>query len=128
MELRIIFLGCFYSIILDNTMKLLILQKHFTYDVSLEPVIKGIWSCRAAIRYSSTFLEWRAVGVLPPNVPQEVWDSWQASWNTHEFKKKCLAASKCRLSEVAGPDTGISRHTRGSKSTIDHYLDLVNNY
>ena len=106
MGLRIIFLGCFYSIILDNTIKLLILQNNFTYDVSLKLVIKGIWSCWAAIRYSSTFLEWRAAGVLPPNVPQDVWDSWQASWNTPKFKKKCLAASKCQLREVARPGTG----------------------
>ena len=66
--------------------------------------------------------------MLPPNVPQDVWDSWQASWNTLEFKKKCLATSKFLLSKVVGPDIGISRHTRGSKSAIDHYLDLVNNY
>ena len=66
--------------------------------------------------------------MLPPNVPQDVWDSWQASWNTSEFEKECLAASKCRLSGVAGLDTRISKHTRGSKSAIDHHLDLVNNY
>ena len=72
-------LGCFYSIILDNTIKLLILQKHFTYDLSLKPVIKGIWGLRAAIRYSSTLSAWRAAGALPPNVPQDVWDIWQAS-------------------------------------------------
>ena len=121
-------MGYFYSIILDNIIKLLILQKHFTYDVSLKPIIKGIWSCRDTIRYSNTFLELKAKGVLPPNVLQDVWDNWHASWNTPEFKKKCLAASKCRLSEVTGPDTGISRHTRGSKYAIDHYLNLVNNY
>ena len=79
--------------------------------MSLKPVIKGIWSRRAAIRYSNTLSEWRVVGVLPLNVPQDVWDSWQASWNSLEFKKKCLAASKCRLSEIAGPGTRISRHT-----------------
>ena len=43
-------------------------------------------------------------------------------------RKKCLAASKCRLSEVTRPNNGISRHIGGSKSTIDHYLDLVNDY
>ena len=40
-------------------------------------------------------------------------------------EKKSEIASKNRRTEVAGPGTGMSRHTGGSKSTIEHARDLV---
>ena len=40
-------------------------------------------------------------------------------------KKKSEIASKNRRTEVARPGTGMSRHTGGSKSTIEHARDLV---
>ena len=42
-----------------------------------------------------------------------------------EEKKKSEIAIKNRRTEVAGPGTGMSRHTGGSKSTIEHAQDLV---
>ena len=35
-------------------------------------------------------------------------------------KKKKEIASKNRRTEVVGPSTGMSHHTGGSKSTIEH--------
>ena len=41
------------------------------------------------------------------------------------MKKKSKIASKNRLTEVAGPGTGMSRHIGGLKSTIEQARDLV---
>ena len=40
-------------------------------------------------------------------------------------EEKSEIASKNQRIEVAGPSTGISHHTGGSKSTIEHARDLV---
>lgn len=91
-------------------------------------MVQTIWECQAGKRYSNTLSDWRKLGKQPhQSVPQETWDSWQQSWNTPEYKK-CLTASKNRLSEVTGPGNRPSRHIAGSRSTIDHNLEFVSNY
>ncbi|KAL8493237.1 hypothetical protein ACS0TY_024458 [Phlomoides rotata] len=98
-------------------------QKHFTFDRDLS-VVRGIWERQAAKRYSGTLCEWRKSGKRPVNVTQETWDNWRKHWATQEFKSKCEKASKNRRSEVAGPGHGSSRHTGGSRSAIDHSIQL----
>ncbi|XP_031120225.1 uncharacterized protein LOC116023369 [Ipomoea triloba] len=48
----------------------------------------------------------------------------RAYWERPDVKAKSKQQRKNRMSEVAGPGTGCSRHTGGSRSAIEHYHKL----
>ncbi|XP_039138726.1 uncharacterized protein LOC120276048 [Dioscorea cayenensis subsp. rotundata] len=60
----------------------------------------------------------------PVWVEDEVWNKWLAYWNKDEFKHKSRQASNNRRSETGGEGNGMSRHIGGSKSFVEHAIDL----
>ncbi|XP_019150504.1 PREDICTED: uncharacterized protein LOC109147304 [Ipomoea nil] len=60
----------------------------------------------------------------PDFVHEDTWRIWEAYWDRPEVKAKSEQQRKNRMSEVAGPGTGCSRHIGGSRSTIEHYHTL----
>lgn len=87
--------------------------------------IKSLWESKAAERYSDFVHKLKIVRDMPDFIPEDEWLEWLQYWEEPEVKKKSEIASKNRRTEVAGPGTGMSRHTGGSKSTIEHARDLV---
>ncbi|XP_031104166.1 uncharacterized protein LOC116007591 [Ipomoea triloba] len=57
-------------------------------------------------------------------VPKETWRIWEAYWDRLDVKAKSEQQRKNKMSEVARPRTGCSRHIRGSRSAIEHYHKL----
>ena len=84
-----------------------------------------MWESKAAERYSDFVHKLKIVRDMPDFIPEDEWPEWLQYWEEPEVKKKSEIASKNRRTEVAGPGTSMSRHTRGSKSTIEHARDLV---
>ncbi|XP_019154657.1 PREDICTED: uncharacterized protein LOC109151194 [Ipomoea nil] len=60
----------------------------------------------------------------PECVHEDTWRIWEAYWDRPEVKAKSEQARKNRMSDVAGPGTGCSRHTGGSRSSIEHFHAL----
>ena len=90
--------------------------------------VRITWNHVCQNRYNDKLCKWRSKykeGGKPFCVPDSVWNKWQEYWNSPEFKIKSQQASKNRMTEKAGEGSGISKHTGGSKSTIQHSIDLV---
>nr|GME03602.1 uncharacterized protein LOC109147304 [Ipomoea batatas] len=60
----------------------------------------------------------------PACIHEDTWRIWEAYWDRPDVKAKSKQQRKNRMSEVAGLGTGCSRHTRGSRSAIEHYHKL----
>nr|GMD12845.1 ABC transporter B family member 11 [Ipomoea batatas] len=60
----------------------------------------------------------------PVCIHEDTWRIWEAYWDRPDVKAKSKQQRKNRMSEVAGLGTGCSRHTRGSRSAIEHYHKL----
>ena len=85
-----------------------------------------MWESKAAERYSDFVHKLKIVRDRPDFIPEDEWLEWLQYGEEPEVKKKkSEIASKNRQTEVVGPGTGMSRHTGGSKSTIERARDLV---
>ena len=85
--------------------------------------MRWAWNTHAGNRYASVISKFKLNS--GKGVPEDVWRAWQQEWSKDEYKKKCATAKKNRLSEPAGPGTGISRHTGGSRSFEEHARVMV---
>ena len=84
-----------------------------------------MWESKAAEQYSDFVHKLKIVRDRPDFIPEDEWPEWIQYWEEPEVKKKSKIANKNRRTEVVGRGTGMSRHTGGSKSTIEHARDLV---
>ncbi|KAL3619205.1 hypothetical protein CASFOL_036775 [Castilleja foliolosa] len=79
-------------------------------------------------KYSKRLNDYKRIhvrtGKRPTFIDENVWRAWETEWHKPENKAKSNQCSANRLSEPAGPGTGISKHIGGSKSAIDHSLDI----
>ena len=57
---------------------------------------------------------------------QEILDNWQQHWNTIEWKERAQKYKQNRLSETGGRNTGLTKHTCGSRSMVELSLKMVN--
>ena len=101
------------------------IQNQCSRDPRFNGQIKSLWESKATERYSDFVHKLKIVRDRPDFIPEDEWPEWLQYWEELEVKKKSEIASKNRQTEVAGPGTGMSRHTGGSKSTIEHARDLV---
>nr|GMD88174.1 ABC transporter B family member 11 [Ipomoea batatas] len=60
----------------------------------------------------------------PACIHEDTWRIWEAYWDRPDVIAKSEQHRKNRMNEVAGPDTGCSRHIGGSRSAIEHYHKL----
>ena len=100
-------------------------QKACNWDDSNDASVKRMFYRVAGKRYGDWLCKMRIEGKKEEHIPEDVWESWQQHWNTPEYKKKREQAAKNRRTEKGGPGTGLSTHTGGSRSTIQHCIALV---
>ena len=106
----------------------IMLQKFYKWDECIDRQVHKAFLTQAGIRYTdmvSKFKTKRTSTGRPVYLSEETWRIWEAYWDRLDVKAKSEQQRKNRMSEVAGPGTGCSRHTRGSRSTIEHYHKLV---
>ncbi|XP_050211506.1 uncharacterized protein LOC126661689 [Mercurialis annua] len=55
---------------------------------------------------------------------QDIWDAWNAFWDSEKERKRSETARANRMSEPAGASSGPVRHTGGSRSALKH-MDVM---
>nr|GMD03732.1 uncharacterized protein LOC109149905 [Ipomoea batatas] len=99
-------------------------KKFYKWDESIEAQVRKTFLAQAGLRYAdmlSKFQTKRTSTGRPDCVAEETWAIWEAYWDRPDVKAKSEQQRKNRMSEVEGPGTGCSKHTRGSRSAIEHY-------
>nr|GME20274.1 ABC transporter B family member 11 [Ipomoea batatas] len=103
------------------------LQKFYKWDASIDRHVRKAFLAQAGIRYTdmvSKFKSNRTSTGKPACIHEDTWRIWEAYWERPDVKAKSEQQRKNRMNEVAGPGTGCSRHTGGSRSAIEHYHKL----
>ncbi|XP_039132984.1 uncharacterized protein LOC120270049 [Dioscorea cayenensis subsp. rotundata] len=95
-------------------------QKFFVWDESMSTTIKMACQRKAAKRYRALMCSLRKGKEKSMHVFDSAWKTWTEAWNSPEFKIRCEKATANRLTEIAGPGSGISRHTGGFISHASH--------
>ncbi len=86
------------------------------------------FEAHARNRYNDNINRANAQKKKPSQVNEVLWREWQDNYfNTPQFKEKSEKQRKNRKSEKAGPGTGMSIHTAGSRS-ITGFILLYFNY
>nr|GMD55942.1 uncharacterized protein LOC109168299 [Ipomoea batatas] len=102
-------------------------KKFYKWDASIDRHVRKAFLAQAGIRYIdmvSKFKSNRTSTGKPACIHEDTWHIWEAYWDRPDVKAKSEQQRKNRMSEVAGPGTGCSRHTGGSRSAIEHYHKL----
>ncbi|KAL3635582.1 hypothetical protein CASFOL_020129 [Castilleja foliolosa] len=72
---------------------------------------------KAATCYRDMITRFKKASPEKPECESDAtWEKWLAFWSRPEVMEKSEKASRNRKSEKAGPGTGSSRHSRGSRS------------
>ncbi|XP_006344949.1 uncharacterized protein [Solanum tuberosum] len=82
------------------------------------------WNKVASTLYSKKMYIWRKGTVKPNFVLEDIWRSWKTHWASDEWMDKSRIATRNRCSETGGLGTGPSKHTGGSRSTVEHTIKL----
>ncbi|XP_059301670.1 uncharacterized protein LOC132053599 [Lycium ferocissimum] len=98
--------------------------KLYQWNPSETTVIEHTWGKVASTLYSKKLHRWRK-RPRPTFVPEDVWESWKTYWASDKWLEKSRIATQNRRSETGGPGTGPSKHTGGSKSTVEHTIKLA---
>nr|GMC51198.1 uncharacterized protein LOC109149905 [Ipomoea batatas] len=102
-------------------------KKFYKWDASIDRHVRKAFLAQAGIRYTdmvSKFKSNRTSTGKPACIHEDTWHIWEAYWERPDVKAKSEQQRKNRMNEVAGPGTGCSRHTGGSRSAIEHYHKL----
>ncbi|KZV55351.1 hypothetical protein F511_24668 [Dorcoceras hygrometricum] len=99
-------------------------EEKYCWDPELDAEVRKTWNVLVADQYKKTLHNWRRKPQPPRGVQSEVWEHWQTIWSTPEWKHKSKCGKKNRYSEPAGPGTGISKHIGGSRSYMEHAIQL----
>ncbi|XP_042461543.1 uncharacterized protein LOC122045397 isoform X1 [Zingiber officinale] len=99
--------------------------KQYTWEPGHESQFKKIWNNYCAKLYKDLLFKWRRKGTKPSHVPNEIWDAWKNTWATEKWQQYSSTARNNRNTEVAGPSTGSTKHTAGSRSIVEHAIDLT---
>ncbi|XP_006346684.1 uncharacterized protein [Solanum tuberosum] len=83
------------------------------------------WNKVASTLYSKKMYIWRKDTVKPNFVLEDIWRSWKTHWASDEWMDKSRIATRNRCSEIGGLGTGPSKHTGGSRSTVEHTIKLA---
>ena len=101
------------------------MQKRYTWEAGHEAEFYATWNAACAKLYKDMLYKARQKGIKPSYVPENIWDAWRAIWAADRWQENEMIARANRKSELAGPSTGATKHTVGSRSIVEHALDLV---
>ncbi|XP_042401199.1 uncharacterized protein LOC121991257 [Zingiber officinale] len=98
--------------------------KRYTWETEHEAEFYATWNAACAKLYKDMLYKARQKGIKPSYVPENIWDAWRAIWVVDRWQENAMKARANRKSELAGPSTGATKHTAGSRSIVEHALDL----
>ncbi|XP_074561670.1 uncharacterized protein LOC141817966, partial [Curcuma longa] len=98
--------------------------KKYTWEAGHEQEFQATWNAACAKLYKDMLYKARKKGTKPFFIPHEIWDAWQAIWSAEKWQANAVIARSNRNTELAGPSTGSTKHTAGSRSIVEHTLDL----
>ena len=104
------------------------MQREWTWDTEQfsEDQIRQAFKNHAQHRYNDNMCRANARGKKPGHVNAVLWRDWQEKYfHTPEFIARSARQRTNRMSEKAGPGTGPSTHTAGSRSISDWTRDFV---
>ena len=87
--------------------------------------IKAVWEIHYASRYKDNLCTYRTSNKQDQSISDDVWRAWQEKWVQQDYVEKRTKASKNRLSKKAGPGISPSKHTRRSRSMLEHERYMV---
>ncbi|XP_050207501.1 uncharacterized protein LOC126656921 [Mercurialis annua] len=101
-------------------------QKEFWWDRAAysEKVIRQVFMTHAANRYKDNIHRMRRTQQKHISMTQDIWDAWNAFWNSEKERRRSETARANRMSEPAGAGFGPVRHTGGSRSALKH-MDVM---
>ncbi|XP_073155584.1 uncharacterized protein [Henckelia pumila] len=99
-------------------------KEKYYWDTLLDADVKKTWNALVADLYKKTLCNWRKKPQPPQGVDPDVWEHWQTVWSTPEWKQKSVCGKRNRCSEPAGLGTGLSKHIGGSRSYVEHAMQL----
>nr|KAJ0217737.1 hypothetical protein LSAT_V11C300141060 [Lactuca sativa] len=101
-------------------------QKKCYWDVAVDNSIKAAWEHKAKERYRQYIYDMsnrNPTHEKPSHIEQQVWNAWNAIWNSEEFKKKSEHNKKNRRKGVVGGKAPPT-HNGGSTSHMQIVVDM----
>ncbi|XP_074565137.1 uncharacterized protein LOC141821673 [Curcuma longa] len=98
--------------------------KKYTFEPGHEREFQDAWNAAAGKLYKDLLYKCRSKGTRPSWIPEDIWAAWQAVWQAERWQANAEIARSNRKTEIAGPSTGSTKHTAGSRSIVEHTLDL----
>ncbi|XP_073130047.1 uncharacterized protein [Henckelia pumila] len=99
-------------------------EEKYCWDPRLDTDVKKTWNSLVADLYKKTLCNWRKKPQPPQGVDVDVWEHWKTIWSKPDWKKKSECGKRNRCSEPAGLGTGLSKHIGGSRSYVEHAIQL----
>ncbi|KAH0713346.1 hypothetical protein KY285_008864 [Solanum tuberosum] len=99
--------------------------KSYQWNPTENSIMERTWNKVASTLYSKKMYIWRKGTVKPNFVLEDIWRSWKTHWASDEWMDKSRIATRNRCSETGGLGTGPSKHTGGSRSTVEHTIKLA---
>ncbi|KAH0681570.1 hypothetical protein KY284_022655 [Solanum tuberosum] len=100
-------------------------DKSYQWNPTENSIMERTWNKVASTLYSKKMYIWRKGTVKPNFVLEDIWRSWKTHWASDEWMDKSRIATRNRCSETGGLGTGPSKHTGGSRSTVEHTIKLA---
>ncbi|XP_042422903.1 uncharacterized protein LOC122010436 [Zingiber officinale] len=111
----------------DQEMKLFYYNKfvkRYTWVDGQEDQFKATWNTYCAKLYRDHMYYMRKKGTRPAYVSEAICSAWTTAWATERWQANAEKAKANRNTEPGGPSTGTARHTSGSRSIVEHTIDL----
>lgn len=99
--------------------------KSYQWNPTENSIMERTWNKVASTLYSKKMYIWRKGTVKPNFVLEDIWRNWKTHWASDEWMDKSRIATRNRCSETGGLGTGPSKHTGGSRSTVEHTIKLA---
>ncbi|XP_074562379.1 uncharacterized protein LOC141818858, partial [Curcuma longa] len=100
--------------------------KKYTWEPGQEEEFKKTWNTYCQKLYKDLLYTWRKGGKKPTYMLDEVWDAWQRVWAAEKWQRNATTAQNNRNADAGGTSAGSSKHTAGSRSIVEHAIELEN--
>ncbi|XP_074587823.1 uncharacterized protein LOC141843665 [Curcuma longa] len=98
--------------------------KKYTFEPGREREFQDAWNAAAGKLYKDLLYKCRSKGTRPSWIPEDIWAACQEVCQAERWQTNAEIARSNRKTEIAGPSTGSTKHTDGSRSIVEHTLDL----
>ncbi|XP_042460873.1 uncharacterized protein LOC122044482 [Zingiber officinale] len=99
-------------------------RKRYTWKDGQKEQFKATWNSYCAKLYRDLMYYIRKKGTRPAYVSETIWSAWTTTWVAERWRENAENARSNRNTESGGPSTEIARHMSGSKSIVEHAMDL----